>query len=87
LKVNKAFWVLEANDIKVQFRSHTTELYYKSTMTKGQSVDSFFDNIPGLKFSIGYRGLRSEGKYINQLASTGSFRFTTNYNTKYFRYD
>jgi hypothetical protein len=32
--------------------------------------------------------LRSEGKYINQLASnTGSFRFTTNYNTKYFRYE
>jgi hypothetical protein len=86
----KHFGFLEANDIKYSsVATPVTELYYKSTMTKGQSVDSFFTlNItPGLNFSIGYRGLRSEGKYINQLASTGSFRFTTNYNTKYFRYE
>jgi hypothetical protein len=30
--------------------------------------------------------LRSEGRYINQLASTGNFRFTTSYNTKNERY-
>ena len=86
----KHFGFLEANDIKYSsVATPVTELYYKSTMTKGQSVDSFFTlNItPGLNFSISYRGLRSEGKYINQLASTGNFRFTTNYNTKDFRYE
>ena len=86
----KHFGFLEANDIKYSsVATPVTELYYKSTMTKGQSVDSFFTlNItPGLNFSIAYRGLRSEGKYINQLASTGNFRFTTNYNTKDFRYE
>ena len=30
--------------------------------------------------------MRSTGKYINQLASTGNFRFTTSYNTKNQRY-
>ena len=85
----KHFGFLEANDVKYSsVATPVTELYYKSTMTKGQSVDSFFtlNLTPGLNFSIGYRGLRSEGKYINQLASTGSFRFTTNYNSKSFRY-
>jgi hypothetical protein len=85
----KHFGFLEANDVKYSsVATPVTELYYKSTMTKGQSVDSFFtlNMTPGLNFSIGYRGLRSEGKYINQLASTGSFRFTANYNTKNLRY-
>jgi hypothetical protein len=85
----KHFGFLEANDVKYSsVATPVTELYYKSTMTKGQSVDSFFtlNMTPGLNFSIGYRGLRSEGKYINQLSSTGSFRFTTNYNTKNLRY-
>ncbi|MDG2431679.1 putative porin [Flavobacterium sp.] len=85
----KHFGFLEAYDVKYSsVATPVTELYYKSTMTKGQSVDSFFtlNMTPGLNFSIGYRGLRSEGKYINQLASTGSFRFTTNYHTKNLRY-
>jgi hypothetical protein len=41
---------------------------------------------PRLNFSIAYKGLRSEGNYINQLSSTGNFRFTTSYNTKNERY-
>lgn len=85
----KHFGFLEANDVKYSsVATPVTELYYKSTMTKGQSVDSFFtlNMTPGLNFSIGYRGLRSEGKYNNQLSSTGSFRFTTNYHTKNLRY-
>ena len=85
----KHFGFLEANDVKYSsVATPVTELYYKSTMTKGQSVDSFFtlNMTPGLNFSIGYRGLRSEGKYNNQLSSTGSFRFTSNYHTKNLRY-
>jgi hypothetical protein len=35
---------------------------------------------------LAYRGLRSQGEYINQLSSTGNFRFTVSYNTKNKRY-
>jgi hypothetical protein len=42
-------------------------------MQKGQTLDAFFTlNLnPRLNFSIAYKGLRSEGNYINQLSSTG----------------
>jgi hypothetical protein len=85
----KHFNFLEANDIKYSsVATPVTELYFKSVMQKGQTLDAFFTlNInPRLNFSIAYKGLRSEGRYINQLASTGNFRFTTSYNTKNERY-
>jgi hypothetical protein len=85
----KHFNFLEANDIKYSsVATPVTELYFKSVMQKGQTLDAFFTlNInPRLNFSIAYKGLRSEGRYINQLASTGNFRFTTSYNTKSERY-
>jgi hypothetical protein len=85
----KHFNFLEANDIKYSsVATQVTELYFKSVMQKGQTLDAFFTlNInPRLNFSIAYKGLRSEGRYINQLASTGNFRFTTSYNTKNERY-
>jgi hypothetical protein len=45
------------------------ELYFKSVMQKGQTLDAFLLlNIkPKTQFSIAYKGLRSEVKYINQL--------------------
>jgi hypothetical protein len=85
----KHFNFLEANQISYSsVATPVTELYFKSTMAKGQSVDSFFTlNLsPRLNLSFAYRGLRSEGKYINQLSSTGNFRFTTSYNTLNKRY-
>ncbi|UFH36851.1 putative porin [Flavobacterium acetivorans] len=85
----KHFNFLEANQIRYSsVATPVTELYFKSVMEKGQSLDAFFTlNItPRLNFSIAYKGLRSSGKYINQLASTGNFRFTTSYNTSNERY-
>ncbi|MES2240713.1 MAG: putative porin [Bacteroidota bacterium] len=85
----KQFNFLEANQIRYSsVATPVTELYFKSILGKGHSVDSFFavNLSPNLNFSIAYKGLRSEGKYINQLVSTGSFRFTTSYNTKSKRY-
>jgi hypothetical protein len=85
----KHFNFLEVNDIMYSsVATPVTELYFKSVMQKGQSVDAFFtlNFNPRLNFSIAYKGLRSEGKYINQLASTGNFRFTTSYNTANKRY-
>ncbi len=85
----KHFNFIEANQIRyASVATPLTELYFKSTQLKGQSVDSYIavNTSPNLNFSLAYRGLRSDGKYINQLASTGNFRFTTSYSTKSKRY-
>jgi hypothetical protein len=85
----KHFNFLEANQIKYSsVATPVTELYFKSVMQKGQTLDAFFtlNTSPRLNFSIAYKGLRSEGRYINQLSSTGNFRFTTSYNTLNKRY-
>ena len=83
------FNFMEANQIRYySVATPVTELYFKSTIKKGQSVDAFItlNTSENLNFSIAYKGLRSEGEYINQLASTGNFRFTTSYHTKNKRY-
>jgi hypothetical protein len=85
----KHFNFMEANQIRYcSVATPVTELYFKSVMEKGQNVDAFFavNTSPRLNFTIAYKGLRSEGKYVNQLTSTGNFRFTTSYNTKNNRY-
>ncbi|MFV8370392.1 putative porin [Flavobacterium sp. LB2R40] len=85
----KHFNFLEANQIRYySVATPVTELYFKTTVRKGQSVDAFItlNTSKNLNFSIAYKGLRSEGEYINQLSSTGNFRFTTSYNTKNKRY-
>ena len=85
----KHFNFMEANQIRYySVATPVTELYFKSTIKKGQSVDAFItlNTSENLNFSMAYKGLRSEGQYINQLASTGNFRFTTSYNTKNKRY-
>ena len=85
----KHFNFLEANQIRYySVATPVTELYFKTTVKKGQSVDAFItlNTSENLNFSIAYKGLRSEGEYLNQLSSTGNFRFTTNYYTKNKRY-
>ncbi len=80
LKVNQILYPSVATPV--------TELFFKSSLGRGQEVDSYFTaNLsPNLNLSIAYKGLRSEGKYINQLSSTGSFRFTMSYHTTSKRY-
>lgn len=65
-----------------------TELFFNTTINKGQNLDSFItlNTSKNLNFSAAYRGLRSEGDYINQLVSAGNFRFTTSYFTTDKRY-
>jgi hypothetical protein len=85
----KQFNYIKANAIKyANVATPVTELYFKTTIQRGQSADSYFtlNTSPRLNFSIAYRALRSEGRYINQEARTGNFRFTTSYNTKDGRY-
>ncbi len=85
----KHFNFLEASDIKYySVPTPFTELYYKTVMEQGQSLDAFLtlNTKPNLNFSIAYKGLRSNGKYINNISSAGNFRFTSSYFTKDKRY-
>ncbi len=81
----KHFNFLEAHHLRYySVATPVTELYFKTTINRGQSVDAFItiNTSENLNFSIAYKGLRSEGEYLNQLSSTGNFRFTTSYNTR-----
>lgn len=85
----KHFNYLQANDIKYySVPTPLTDLYYKTVMEQGQSLDAFLtiNTKRNLNFSIAYKGLRSLGKYVNYLSSSGNFRFTTSYFTKDKRY-
>ena len=85
----KHFNYLETNDIKYySVPTPLTDLYYKTVMEQGQSLDAFLtvNTKPNLNFSIAYKGLRSLGDYVNYLSSSGNFRFTTSYFTKDKRY-
>lgn len=66
-----------------------TELMYKTAFKQGQLLESFFtvNTSKQLNLSIGYKGLRSLGKYQHILTSTGNFYVTTNYKTKNNRYN
>ena len=79
----------EINDVNYySVPTPLSELYYKSVMEQGQSVDALITVNTSERFniSIAFRGLRSLGKYINELTSNGNFTFTTSYRTKNNRY-
>jgi Putative porin len=61
-----------------------SELYFKTVMEQGQNLSTTItlNTSERLNFSIGFKGLRSLGKYVNTLSSSGNFVFTTNYSTK-----
>ncbi|MBC8645409.1 hypothetical protein H9W95_19410 [Flavobacterium lindanitolerans] len=85
----KHFNYLEVDDIKYyNVATPMTDLYFKTVMEQGQMIDAFItlNTSERLNFSIGYRGLRSLGKYVNQLSSNGNFKFMTSYNTSNERY-
>ncbi|MBC7642270.1 MAG: putative porin [Flavobacterium sp.] len=86
----KNFNFLSANEINYySVATPLTELYYKTVMEQGQTLHALITvNLSeSLNLSISYKGLRSLGKYINQLSSSGNFVFTTTYATKTNRYN
>jgi hypothetical protein len=85
----KQYNYMGVNDIKYySVATPLTELYFKTVMEQGQSLDALIavNTSERFNFSIAFKGLRSLGKYINQLSSTGNFRFTSSYNTLNKRY-
>lgn len=85
----KHFNYMGVDDIRYySVATPVTELYFKTVMEQGQSVDAFVTVNTSERFniSVAFKGLRSLGKYVNQLSSTGNFRFTSSYNTLNKRY-
>jgi hypothetical protein len=85
----KHFNYIEPEDVKYyEAATPMTELYFKTVMEQGQSLDALItmNTSKQFNFSVAYKGLRSLGKYINQLTSAGNFRFTSSYHSKSFRY-
>lgn len=85
----KHFKYFTADDINYySVATPFTELYYRSVMQQGQNLDAFvtMNTSENLNLSIAYNGLRSLGKYINQLSSVGNLRVTASYHTDNRRY-
>jgi len=81
----KHFNYLNQKDIKYyDVATPTTELAYRTGYNKGQFLDAMFAvNItPQLNLSIGYKGLRSVGKYHSSLTSQGNFQAAIHFISK-----
>ena len=67
----------------------TSELYYRSAIKQGQTLDALFTtNLHRrLNVFVGYKGIRSNGAYINQLTSNGNFKIGGSYFSENNRYN
>ena len=66
-----------------------TELFFRTTMEQGQLSDALITlNLnPNFNFAIAYRGMRSQGKYVNQRSNNEAFRYSFNFNSKDYKYN
>ena len=77
--------LLNSNDIMFYDVAYPiTELFFKSVFSQGQLTDAFFTSNINKKtnFSLGFRALRSLGKYQNNLSGSKHFRFGFSYSGK-----
>lgn len=85
----KHYAFLEAEDIRY-FHVPTpfSDIYFKTVMEQGQSVDALItlNTSKNFNISIAYKGIRSLGKYTNQLVSNGNLRLTASYKLPAGRY-
>ncbi|NDI98379.1 putative porin [Flavobacterium sp. LaA7.5] len=85
----KHFAYMEVEDINYyHVATPFTDLFYRSVLEQGQILDASVtvNTSDNLNLTVGYKGLRSIGKYINSLSSNGNFRLITSYNTTDRRY-
>ncbi|AWH85195.1 hypothetical protein HYN59_08700 [Flavobacterium album] len=85
----KHFNYMEVEDINYyNVATPYTDLFYRSTQKQGQILDAFItvNTSENLNMFVGYRGIRSIGKYINSISSNGNLRIGGSYNTKDKRY-
>ncbi|MFS4446982.1 putative porin [Maribacter sp. 2307UL18-2] len=81
------YWELEDIDY-YNVATPLSDLMFKTTFEQGQMLDAklAFNTSRRLNFSIGYKSLRSLGKYRFNQGESGNFTTTTNYVTKNGRY-
>ncbi|MFM2230119.1 MAG: hypothetical protein RL607_1377 [Bacteroidota bacterium] len=85
----KHYGFMESDDIRYyHVPTPLSDIYFKTVMEQGQSVDALvaINTSKNVNISVAFKGLRSLGKYINQLSSTGNFRWTTSYRMPSGRY-
>ncbi|WP_366788984.1 putative porin, partial [uncultured Flavobacterium sp.] len=85
----KHFAYMETQDINYyNVATPYTDLFYRSVQQQGQMLDAFItvNTSENLNMFIGYKGIRSIGRYINSISSNGNFRIGGSYNTTDKRY-
>ncbi|WP_116787161.1 putative porin [Flavobacterium psychrotrophum] len=85
----KHFAYMDAEDVNYySVATPYTDLMYRSTQSQGQILDALIavNTSENLNLFVGYKGLRSIGKYINSISSNGVFRLGGSYNTTSKRY-
>ena len=82
------YWEMEDIDY-YNVATPMSDLMFKTTLEEGQLLDAklAFNTSRRLNISIGYKSLRSLGKYRLNEAESGNFTTTTNYVTKNGRYN
>jgi hypothetical protein len=86
---SKHFAYLQADDVRYyNVATPYSDLMYRSTQSQGQILDALFtvNTSENLNLFVGYKGLRSIGKYVNSISSNGIFRIGGSYNTTSKRY-
>lgn len=86
---SKHFAYLQPDDVKYyNVATPYSDLMYRSTQSQGQILDALFtvNTSENLNLFVGYKGLRSIGKYVNSISSNGIFRLGGSYNTTGKRY-
>ncbi|MFP9098186.1 putative porin [Flavobacterium sp. RHBU_24] len=86
---SKHFAYIQPDDVRYyNVATPYTDLMYRSTQTQGQILDALIavNTSENLNLFVGYKGLRSIGKYVNSISSNGIFRIGGSYNTTSKRY-
>ena len=90
LPTKKSFFILGIKDIKYyDVKSPTTAFYYHNGMSSGGTLQTTYTQNIGKRFNfaIEYMGLRSEGLYQREIASSNNTIFSAHYLSKNSKYE
>ena len=90
LPTRKSFFILGIKDIKYyDVKSPTTAFYYHNGMSSGGTLQTTYTQNIGKRFNfaIEYMGLRSEGLYQREIASSNNTIFSAHYLSKKSKYE
>ncbi len=85
LPTGKSFNYLFPEDVRYyDVKTPTTEFVFENGLREGQYLSTTFTHnlTPQLNYSVRYRGLRSVGRYQNNLAANNAFITTISYKSK-----